>query len=145
MEERKVEEVIYQIAFPDVYPDSLKDLPAGFIENGMFYLYGTVARYFARLQREIPTKKKEFHVYFIQSEQGGPIKIGSASNVEQRLESLQTAHAYPLKIIAVFPHAGLKTEKMLHERFAKYRLNGEWFEWNLEIKEIIDGTNTQES
>ena len=71
------------------------------------------------------------YVYLIYSESNHAIKIGRAKNVEERLKSLQTAHPYPLKVLKTLKVSGGKAaidlEKQLHQRFADYRLSGEWF------------------
>lgn len=77
------------------------------------------------------------HVYFIQGESGGPIKIGKAVNPTQRLAQLQTGFHEQLKILGLIPNGGVATEKQLHERFAQYRVKGEWFLPCDEILELI--------
>jgi len=77
---------------------------------------------------------RESCVYFIQSENGGPIKIGISTNVQGRLASLQTGYPYPLKVLATIP-GGEREEKGLHETFAEHRLSGEWFE---PVDKLID-------
>lgn len=71
------------------------------------------------------------YVYLIYSEANNAIKIGRAKNVEERLQALQTAHPYPLKILKILEVSGKKAaidlEKQLHQQFAEYRLLGEWF------------------
>lgn len=67
-------------------------------------------------------------IYFVKSEIIGAIKIGfTAGQVENRLNSLQTAHPYRLKLLATTPGT-LEYEKSIHNRFASFRLQGEWFE-----------------
>jgi hypothetical protein len=67
-------------------------------------------------------------VYFI-SNCRGAVKIGNTSaSPLQRLATLQPGSPYPLKIVAIIhttSHKRLEAE--LHERFAKQRLEGEWF------------------
>jgi len=76
-------------------------------------------------------------VYFLQSDQGGPVKIGWARDVEARREALQTAHPYPLVILGKLT-GGPKLEKELHARFAALRCpNGEWFEPTDELLALI--------
>ncbi len=67
-------------------------------------------------------------VYFIQSTQGGPVKIGYSTNPIGRLSTLQTAHAHPLKIIGRMA-GGIAVERSLHTLFAadRVRSDGEWF------------------
>jgi len=66
-------------------------------------------------------------VYFIRSEKTHAIKIGFTSGqAEKRLSSLQTAHPYKLQLLGTIP-GPIEYEKSLHNRFARYRLEGEWF------------------
>jgi uncharacterized protein YozE (UPF0346 family) len=67
-------------------------------------------------------------VYFIRSEKTHAIKIGFTTGpVEKRLGSLQTAHPYKLQLLAT-TSGTVEYEKLLHERFGNFRLEGEWFE-----------------
>src|SRR6266516_4062528 len=71
------------------------------------------------------------HVYFVQAEDGGPVKIGytggrSRDWVANRLGQLQTASPYRLVVRAAFP-AHPVYERMLHDVFAADRVQGEWF------------------
>jgi hypothetical protein len=77
------------------------------------------------------------HVYFIQSGEGGPVKIGVADNVKGRLAGLQTNHHNKLRLIGVIPNGGREATKLLHKQFKAFRLAGEWFEWNPELAEAV--------
>jgi hypothetical protein len=77
-------------------------------------------------------------IYFIQAENGGPVKIGRTKNsVAGRLMQLQTGHPYKLKIIWVFEENGIWNEASIHERFKHIRLEGEWFKPEEELFEFI--------
>lgn len=65
-------------------------------------------------------------VYFIQCGTGGPIKIGIASDVNKRLGSLQTGHHEQLHLLAHI-EAYERFEAMLHKRFKRGLIRGEWF------------------
>lgn len=131
-------EVSFSVAFPDVCPPTLRTLVAGVVRGGVFYPSGSVATHYFHLQRQAAVTAKEVpHVYFIQSVRGGPVKIGTARDPESRLLSLQTAHPYPLRIIGLIPHGGVRTERLLHRRFADHRMNGEWFEWTPDMEEFL--------
>jgi hypothetical protein len=62
--------------------------------------------------------------------EGGPVKIGRAADVEKRLASLQTACVEALELIAVLRN---DHEADLHERLAKHRVRGEWFDGSPEF------------
>jgi len=61
--------------------------------------------------------------YFIQADDGGPIKIGRSCDPQSRLSSIQTGNPKKL-IILGFTH---EEEMSLHRQFQKYRVEGEWF------------------
>jgi hypothetical protein len=75
-----------------------------------------------------------FYVYIVQEVKASataPIKIGVASNVQRRLEGLQTCNPRELKIKALFGPmsraAAYSLEDHLHKNLAPYHLRGEWF------------------
>lgn len=65
-------------------------------------------------------------IYFVQGENGGPIKIGYATDVADRIISLQTGYPDNLKLLLAFP-GNHQYEKQLHKQFSKFQLRGEWF------------------
>lgn len=79
-------------------------------------------------------------VYFIQAP-NGPIKIGRAVNVANRLRALQTSHPSGLRLLAV-ALGGYRFERAYHRQFAEHRLHGEWFEPHPEILAEIDRLST---
>lgn len=131
-------EVSFGVAFPNTCPPSLQNLHAGTVKDGVFVPAGSVARYFFFLERENRSSKDCCQdVYFVQSVHGGPIKIGVAKNVTVRLNELQAAHPYELKVLAVLRGAGREKEQELHRQFAEHRLCGEWFEVSTRLLEVI--------
>jgi hypothetical protein len=65
-------------------------------------------------------------IYFIQSGDTGPIKIGYSVNPISRLQTLQTSHHERLRLIVSV--AGTpELEAALHVHFVEQRLVGEWF------------------
>lgn len=68
----------------------------------------------------------EPHIYFIQAGKDGPIKIGIALNVRQRLNTLQVASAEKLTLL--YSQPGIPAlEKAFHREWAEHHLRGEWF------------------
>jgi hypothetical protein len=74
-------------------------------------------------------------VYFIQNTQNGLIKIGSSSNPQKRLSTLQTASAGPMVLLAA---TSSYTESGLHRRFKSLRVRGEWFRPEAELLQLIE-------
>lgn len=83
-----------------------------------------------RLQKEAlkMQNKKQFpgFIYFIQGECGGPIKIGYAKDVQNRIRTLQTGYPDTLKLLLAIP-GNIHNEQVLHGHLDAYRLHGEWF------------------
>ncbi len=69
---------------------------------------------------------RETVIYFIQSEHGGPIKIGRADDLAKRLVGLQTSRPDELVVLVAVPGT-VSQERELHDRFAAFREKGEWF------------------
>lgn len=65
-------------------------------------------------------------IYFVQAGDGGPIKIGRAQNVRQRIKDLQCAHFSNLRLLLTLSEK-MAPEWALHRKFAEYRQAGEWF------------------
>lgn len=65
-------------------------------------------------------------IYFVRMGITGPIKIGSAVNVDRRIRQLQTANPYTLWLMAKVPWVEGE-ERRLQESFAHAQLSGEWF------------------
>jgi uncharacterized protein YozE (UPF0346 family) len=92
-----------------------------------------------------PPIEKSGCVYFIQSQGTHTIKIGyTAGQAQNRLKALQTAHPYQLNILATLP-GDQNYEKLLHQRFAEYRLKGEWFEPHPDLLAFISLLNKNET
>lgn len=70
------------------------------------------------------------HIYFIQMDRIGPIKIGYSTNVKTRHAALQYSCPYELHLIYSTP-ASPEDEQMVHEQLKKYHkdicLKGEWY------------------
>lgn len=66
------------------------------------------------------------HVYFIQADAGGLIKIGWATKPEVRMARMQAHCPVTLKLLYSEPGNG-KDERALHDQFAADRQHGEWF------------------
>lgn len=65
-------------------------------------------------------------VYFVQAGTDGPVKIGTATDIQARVRGLQTGSPHRLNLLATST-GGRRLEKRLHRRFAAHRVLGEWF------------------
>lgn len=65
-------------------------------------------------------------IYIAQRVRDEAVKIGWTSDVERRLRELRKVESDGVVLLAAFP-GEKRDESALHELFAKYRLEGEWF------------------
>lgn len=65
-------------------------------------------------------------LYFVQAGNGGPIKIGVATDLSKRLAALQTGSPAELRLLGTMT-GDMADERALHVRFRDHRLRGEWF------------------
>jgi hypothetical protein len=76
----------------------------------------------------MPSYDTQQQVYVIQHELG-PVKIGIAKQPRKRLNDLQVACPFQLKLRKTqTTNQAPEIEKFLHNKFKKYRLQGEWFD-----------------
>ena len=84
------------------------------------------------------------YVYLVKSGDDirAPIKIGVAKDVDQRIYDMQTGNPSELYLITKIPFNSSRLayhiENMLHKKFRKKRIRGEWFKWNIKMKVISD-------
>lgn len=79
------------------------------------------------------------YVYFAQCGDKGNIKIGSAVDPLERIKTLQTGCPEKLNLLGVIITYGFREmESLLHEEFAAFRTQGEWFFPDEEIIHFIE-------
>lgn len=97
-------------------------------------------------------KKKAQQVYIIQMVGDGLerklYKIGISHTPEKRLQSLNTSSPFKLKMVHKFVATSAEeAEAKLHEKYDKYRMNGEWFHLSskdiAELKKITEYSNRE--
>lgn len=71
------------------------------------------------------------YVYFIRS--FDRVKIGFTADLTKRFKQLKTGASNPIRILAVVPGTQ-DTEAYFHSMFADYRVNGEWFRYEGDLK-----------
>jgi hypothetical protein len=76
-------------------------------------------------------------IYFIQSLDGGPVKIGYSKDVDSRRSQLEYYYGRPLALLATIK-GGRDKEREIHERFSHLRLERtELFRPTVELMEFI--------
>jgi hypothetical protein len=73
-------------------------------------------------------------VYFISCRDC--VKIGIARDTAFRLREMQVHCPYEMTLLGV-TDGGRSVERGLHQRFARYRIRGEWFSLSDEIQQFI--------
>lgn len=87
-----------------------------------------------------PTPKRRQHrvIYFLDSPSHNLIKIGVASNLDQRLAQLRGGSPVDLTLLGTidcFNHGALELE--LHRQFDQLRMRGEWFHGHKDLRDYI--------
>jgi hypothetical protein len=80
-------------------------------------------------------------VYFFQNGDFPQVKIGwTKDRPEERMKQLQTGNPNKLYLIGLYPTDKKEMEKILHDRFKKYRIDpcGEWFYLSGDLEEYIE-------
>lgn len=76
-------------------------------------------------------------VYFIQSGDDGPIKIGYSHSFTSRLDQLQTGNPEPLTVLAV-ADGSQRVEARIHADLAADRYRLEWFKPSAAVLAMVD-------
>ena len=74
-------------------------------------------------------------IYFIRAGLSGPVKIGKADNIDDRLAALQTAHYEVLSVIRAID-GSYPQESWLRRRFADFWIRGEWHHFSPDMLTI---------
>lgn len=75
-------------------------------------------------------------MYFMQSIDGGPIKIGTTIQLSVRLNQLKKPNGRELIILGIMD-GGADEERAIHREFASLREDGEWFKPSTAILDFI--------
>lgn len=75
-------------------------------------------------------------VYLILCKENNTCKIGYSNSPGKRLSDLQVGNPYKLTLEKTLV-GNEELERSIHSRFAKFRLNGEWFKYTKEIKKFF--------
>lgn len=82
----------------------------------------------------------EAFIYVIQCGDFPYYKIGLAKNLQRRRENIQTANPFPITIIiAVQTDGATALERLLHDKFKKQWLHGEWYVLTKQDLEELQG------
>ena len=76
-------------------------------------------------RRKRSQPKPTGHVYFLRA--NNTVKIGFSTNLSERLRNIRTGCPEKVRLVKVVAGT-MKTERMYHDRYAEYRLDGEWFD-----------------
>lgn len=80
-------------------------------------------------------------VYFILDAKSNAVKIGVSHSVTERMIDVQVGNPNKLKVIAVITLRDSEQgdiEGELHRRFRHFRMRGEWFRYEGELKSFIE-------
>lgn len=75
-------------------------------------------------------------VYFILDTAANLVKIGFSRNLKRRMKELNTSNCN-LKLIYKIENCNMDYENSLHNYFCLERVKGEWFKYDIPIKQWI--------
>ena len=76
----------------------------------------------------MPTPSKQEYVYLIGSSKFGWYKIGKSRRPSIRVSELGILLPFRVALFGLWSTCkGLTTERLMHEKYAEYAINGEWF------------------
>ena len=78
-------------------------------------------------------------VYYMTSEHGGVVKIGTTVNMPLRMKRFNRRHTEVTLTFQATEPGGLDVEKRRHKQFAHLNQVGEWFWLTPELQAWIDG------
>ena len=109
------------------------------LDGGVFYeILTPIQERIDEIEKEIVRQQKELSdvgtVYLIGSRQANLLKIGYTKNLEQRLANLQSKSVHRLEIIKT-KLGTLEDEKDALKKAYRFKLRGEWFNWDDSIVE----------
>ena len=89
-------------------------------------------------QEAAPGPSIQGHVYFVETADGQHVKIGFSTRPRKRFSEFGTLRpsTFVIRLLGSIP-GSRKTERLLHEKFASARDNGEWFRKTPELAALI--------
>ena len=86
--------------------------------------------------KPIKDKLEDGFVYFVVNEKQAICKIGYSVSPAKRLKELQTGCPYPLHVQKTVV-GDIEMERLFHKIYNEYRLEGEWFKLQGELKTFV--------
>lgn len=93
--------------------------------------------YRAEADKRLLAKELSTKVYFLSDSNAATVKIGFSKDVDSRIIALQTSNTNPLVLLGSIP-GGRVTERVLHAKFRRFRIKGEWFTAAPELLQYIE-------
>lgn len=79
-------------------------------------------------ENDLSNREKNPVVYFIRGEKSNRLKIGFSERFEFRLKEIARSEGEDFEVIG-FISGTRSDESNLHEKFSKWKINGEWFQY----------------
>lgn len=100
-------------------------------------------QYLSQQYRNVQNLKQEDGqvVYFIGNREHKWVKIGHTGNIKARLSAIQVGCPFKVCVLGtlkVTKDTAKDSESMLHKRFERNKINGEWFNLTDEMEKLIE-------
>ncbi len=94
-------------------------------------------------ERDVDLDKRRM-VYFLQRITDGAIKIGTSVRPLARVYAMRAEQGCHVGLLATMP-GGTRQEQLMHGRFARSRIDGEWFKPSRSLLAFISKLNAAEA
>lgn len=84
-------------------------------------------------------------LYIVQAKTTRFVKVGSCTDLKDRLRQVQTGCPYDLEVLVALYSEGRKLEKDLHVQFATLRVRGEWFKLEGIVAKFVDNNRVSKN
>ncbi len=136
---------IPKIGFVFVLPSEVDEIIDGLIkyknscsdseieEDNKFYIQAELENW-KRLESEKTVNERTVKGYVYLLSCADKYKVGYSSNVERRMKQLDT-RPFPLELVCkTYSDIAYDVEQRIHKIMSEYKVEGEWYEFDFEIK-----------
>lgn len=88
-------------------------------------------------KKKIKQSNKNRSVYIVGNLEQSVCKVGISSSPSKRFSDIQCGFPWDLYVLRVFQNKDKEFESELHDRLSEKNLQGEWFEIDEDVKDII--------
>lgn len=97
----------------------------------------------SKVLKYLPTKEYASYVYVLLDTKNNVCKIGTSKTPLLRFKTIKSGNPF-VKIFAIV-YGSHKVERMLHFKYRQYNIEGEWFNYEGDLKESLNSDSFQKT